>query len=95
MATFNSLRVLSVFPVRTLYVTSDSENDTVVYGICPKIWRRLPCEGIILLNIVNTPTTGVSDAALVSIDTSRLASQATSSSSTSTGARALLNGSGD
>lgn len=97
MNTPGLIRALRVFPIRTLYVTSDTENNTVTYGICPKIWRRLPCEGIILLNIVNTPVDAAADDALVSIDTTRLATQVTSTTSTTTssGARALLNGSGD
>lgn len=28
--------------IRTIYVTSDVENSSVTYGICPKIWRQLP-----------------------------------------------------
>ena len=97
MNTPGLIRALRIFPIRTLYVTSDTENNTVTYGICPRIWRRLPCEGIILLNIVNTPVDAAADDALVSIDTTRLATQVTSTTSTTTssGARALLNGSGD
>lgn len=97
MNTPGLIRALRIFPVRTLYVTSDTENNTITYGICPRIWRRLPCEGIILLNIVNTPVDAAADDALVSIDTTRLATQVTSTTSTTTssGARALLNGSGD
>lgn len=96
MALFNKLRTLRIFPVRTLYVTTDTENNTVTYGICPKIWRLLPCEGIILLNIVNTPLESAADSSLVSIDTTRFATQVNNSAtSTSSGARALLNGSGD
>ena len=88
------LRVLYTFPVNTLYVTTDTTATTVTYGICPKIWRRLPCEGFILLNIANTVPATATDAYLVNIDTSLTLSQA-NSTTTSTSARALLNGSGD
>lgn len=65
------------------------------HGICPRIWRQLPCEGMFLLNIVNTPATTVTAASLVSIDTTRTANQVSPTTTTSTGARALINGSGD
>lgn len=48
-----------------------------------------------LLNIVNTPATTVTAASLVSIDTTRTANQVNPTTTTSTGARALINGSGD
>lgn len=81
--------------LRTIYVTTDTTNNTVTYGICPRIWRQLPCEGMFLLNIVNTPATTVTAASLVSIDTTRTANQVSPTTTTSTGARALINGSGD
>ena len=81
--------------LRTIYVTTDTTNNTVTYGICPRIWRQLPCEGMFLLNIVNTPATTVTAASLVSIDTTRTANQVNPTTTTSTGARALINGSGD
>lgn len=72
--TFNRSRVRTIdnfgIPsLRTIYVTTDTTNNTVTYGICPRIWRQLPCEGMFLLNIVNTPATTVTAASLVSIDT--------------------------
>lgn len=88
----NSFRII---PLRTIYVTTDTTNNTVTYGICPRIWRRMPCEGIMMLNIVNTPATTVTAGSLVSLDTTRTASSVNPTSTTSTGARALLNGSGD
>ena len=88
------LRVLHTFPVNTLYVTTDTTATTVTYGICPKIWRRLPCEGFVLLNIANTVPATATAAYLVNIDTSLTLIQA-NSTTTSTSARALLNGSGD
>ena len=90
----NRLRTVSIFPVNTLYVTVDTEATSVTYGICPKIWKALPCEGFILLNIANTVPATATDAFLVNIDTCLTLSQV-NSTTTSTNGRALLNGSGD
>lgn len=90
----NRLRTVSIFPVNTLYVTVDTTSTVVTYGICPKIWKALPCEGFILLNIVNTVPTTATDAYLVNIDTCLTLSQVNSTTA-STNARALLNGAGD
>ena len=90
----NRLRTVSIFPVKTLYVTVDTTTTTVTYGICPKIWKALPCEGFILLNIANTVPTTATDAYLVNIDTCLTLSQVNSTTA-STHARALFNGAGD
>lgn len=90
----NRLRTVSIFPVNTLYVTVDTEATSVTYGICPKIWKALPCEGFILLNIVNTVPATATDDYLVNIDTCLTLNQV-NSTTTSTNGRALLNGSGD
>ena len=90
----NRLRTVSIFPVKTLYVTVDTTTTVVTYGICPKIWKALPCEGFILLNIANTVPTTATDAYLVNIDTCLTLSQVNSATA-STNARALLNGAGD
>ena len=90
----NRLRTVSIFPVNTLYVTVDTTATVVTYGICPKIWKALPCEGFILLNIANTVPTKATDAYLVNIDTCLTLSQVNSTTA-STNARALLNGAGD
>ena len=90
----NRLRTVSTFPVNTLYVTVDTDATSVTYGICPKIWKALPCEGFILLNIANTVPATATDAYLVNIDTYLTLSQV-NSVTTSTNGRALLNGSGD
>ena len=66
---FNRLRTIEIFPVNTLYVTVDTEATSVTSGICPKIWKLLPCEGFILLNIANTVPATATDAFLVNIDT--------------------------
>ena len=90
----NRLRTVSIFPVNTLYVTVDTTTTVVTYGICPKIWKALPCEGFILLNIANTVPTTATDAYVVNIDTCLTLSQVNSTTA-STNARALLNGAGD
>lgn len=90
----SNINTLRIIPIRTIYVTTDTTNNTVTYGICPRLWRQLPCEGVMLLNIVNTPATTVTAGSLVSIDTTRTANTVNPASTTSTGARALLNGSG-
>ena len=90
----NRLRTVSIFPVNTLYVTVDTTTTVVTYGICPKIWKALPCEGFILLNVANTVPTTATDAYLVNIDTHLTLSQVNSTTA-STNARALLNGAGD
>ena len=90
----NRLRTVSIFPVNTLYVTVDTTATVVTYGICPKIWKALPCEGFILLNIANTVPTTATDTYLVNIDTCLTLSQVNSTTA-STNARALLNGAGD
>lgn len=90
----NRLRTLSVFPVKTLYVTTDTEATLVTYGICPKIWKALPCDGFILLNIANTVPATATDAFTVNIDTCLTLSQVNSTVA-STSARALINSAGD
>ena len=96
MNTFvNRLRTVSVFPVNTLYVTVDTDTTSISYGICPKIWRALPCEGFILLNVTNTVPSTATATYLVNIDTSLTLTQANSITTASTNGRALLNGSGD
>lgn len=91
---FNRLRTIETFPVNTLYVTVDTDATSVTYGICPKIWKLLPCEGFILLNIANTVPATATDAFLVNIDTRHLLNQVDTTTATTSG-RALLNGSGD
>ena len=58
----NRLRTVSIFPVKTLYVTVDTATTTVTYGICPKVWKALPCDGFLLLNIANTVPATATDA---------------------------------
>ena len=89
----NRLRMISIFPINTLYVTVDTTTTTVTYGICPKIWKLMPCDGFILLNIANTVPTTATDAYVINIDTCLTLNQVNSTTA-STNARALLNGSG-
>jgi hypothetical protein len=91
----NRLRTVSIFPVNTLYVTVDTTTTVVTYGICPKIWKALPCEGFILLNVTNTAPATAAATYLVNIDTSLTLTQANSITTSSTNGRALLNGAGD
>ena len=91
---FNRLRTIEIFPVNTLYVTVDTEATSVTYGICPKIWKLLPCEGFILLNITNTVPATATDAFLVNIDTCHTLNQI-NAATIATNGKALLNGSGD
>lgn len=90
----NRLRTLSVFPVKTLYVTVDTEATLVTYGICPKVWKALPCDGFILLNIANTAPATATATFTVNIDTCLTLSQVNSTVA-STSARAFINGAGD
>ena len=79
--------------LKTTYVTTDTATSTVTYGICPRAWRLLPCEGLFLLNVTTTPPTGTSDTALVFLDTCRFVNN-TNTNTTFSNAKALLNGSG-
>ena len=90
----NRLRVVEIFPINTLYVTVDTATTVVTYGICPKIWKLMPCDGFILLNIANTVPTTATDAYTVNIDTCLTLSQVNSTTA-STNARSLVNGAGD
>lgn len=90
---FNKLRTLDIFPANTTYVTVDTDNTSVTYGICPKVWKLLPCDGFILLNIANTVPATATDDYLVNIDPCLTTSQV--NSVISTNGRALLDGSGE
>ena len=79
--------------LKTIYVTASSTADTVTYGICPKVWRMLPPEGLFVLNVVNTPPTATPATALVYLDTCRYVDSA-NSNTTFNNAKSLLNGSG-
>lgn len=57
---FNRGRVRTVdnygIPVlRTNYVTTDTTTTSVTYGVCPRLWRQLPCQGLFILHVTSTP----------------------------------------
>lgn len=99
---YNRNRVSTVdnfgIPVlRTTYVTTDTTTTSVTYGVCPKLWRQLPCQGLFILHVVSTPASTATATDTVFIDPTcfnpRL-NDNTTTVITSTGAKALLNGSG-
>lgn len=70
---FNRGRVRTVdnfgIPVlRTNYVTTDTTTTSVTYGICPKLWRQLPCQGLFILHVTSTPASAATPTDLVFID---------------------------
>ncbi len=81
--------------MQTIYVTTSANNDQVTYGICPILWRQLPNEGIMLLNIQHSPSSTATAEASVLIDPTTTTSRASNSSNVSAGGKALLNGSGE
>ena len=53
----NTVRILDqVIPKITTISVSDSTESTVL-GICPKVWCRLPREGVFVFEVRNTPAT--------------------------------------
>lgn len=99
---FNRGRVRTVdnygIPVlRTNYVTTDTTTTSVTYGVCPRLWRRLPCQGLFILHVTSTPASAATPTDLVFIDPTSFTNRQidnTTTVITSTGAKALLNGSG-
>lgn len=96
---FNRVKTVDNFGIpvlKTIYVTTDTTTTSVTYGICPRLFRQLPCEGLFILNVVNTPPTTATAAFTVNIDPTLTASQAntTTTTTTSSSGRALLNGVG-
>lgn len=99
---FNRGRVRTVdnfgIPVlRTNYVTTDTTTTSVTYGICPKLWRQLPCQGLFILHVTSTPASAATPTDLVFLDPTSFTNRQidnTTTVITSTGAKALLNGSG-
>ena len=70
---FNRGRVRTVdnfgIPVlRTNYVTTDTTTTSVTYGICPKLWRQLPCQGLFILHVTSTPASAATPTDLVFLD---------------------------
>lgn len=53
---FNLTLLNGIIPkVKTLDVNETTTE--VIYGICPKIWRRLPCQGLLVLEVRQNSTT--------------------------------------
>lgn len=99
---YNRNRVSTVdnfgIPVlRTTYVTTDTTTTSVTYGICPKLWRQLPCQGLFILHVVSTPASTAVATDTVFLDPTCFnprTNDNTPTVTTSSGAKALLNGSG-
>lgn len=88
---------LTWFILRTNYVTTDTTTTSVTYGICPKLWRQLPCQGLFILHVTSTPASAATPTDLVFLDPTCFTNRQidnTTTVITSTGAKALLNGSG-
>lgn len=71
--------------------------ESVTYGICPKLWRQLPCQGLFILHVTSTPASAATPTDLVFLDPTCFTNRQidnTTTVITSTGAKALLNGSG-
>lgn len=83
--------------LKTNYVTTDTTTTSVTYGICPKLWKFLPCQGLFILYVTSTPASAATATDLVFLDPTCFTNRQidnTATVITSTGAKALLNGSG-
>lgn len=83
--------------LRTTYVTTDTTTASVTYGLCYKVWRSLPCQGLFILHVTSTPASTAAATDTVFIDPTRFTQRLNDNTPTvitSTGAKALLNGSG-
>lgn len=83
--------------LRTNYVTTDTTTTSVTYGVCPRLWRQLPCQGLFILHVTSTPASAATPTDLVFLDPTSFTNRQidnTATVITSTGAKALLNGSG-
>lgn len=90
---FNRVKTIDNFGIpvlKTIYVTTNVTGTSVTYGICPKLFKQLPCEGLFILNVVNTPPTTAATYT-VNIDPTLTASQAnTTTTTTSSSGRAFI-----
>lgn len=94
---YNRTNNLGIPVLRTTYVTTDVTTTSVTYGICYKIWRQLPCQGLFILHVTSTPASTATATDTVFIDPTRFTQRLNDNTPTvitSTGAKALLNGSG-
>lgn len=88
----NTIDNFGIPVLRTTSVTTDTTSETVTYNICHRAYRRLPTSGLFVLHVVNTaPTTA--NAYPVSISPNILPVN-TSTVTTVSASRPLLNGSG-
>ncbi len=93
----NAVDQFGIPVLRTTYVTTDVTTTSVTYGICYKVWRRLPCQGLFILHVTSTPASTATATDTVFIDPTRFTQRLNDNTPTvitSTGAKALLNGSG-
>lgn len=96
----NRVRTVDNFGIpvlKTTYVTTDVTTTSVTYGLCPRLWRQLPCQGLFIMHVVSTPATTAAATDTVFIDPTCFnprQNDNTPTVTTSTGAKALLNGSG-
>ena len=93
----NTIDNFGIPVLRTTYVTTDTTTTSVTYGLCPKLWRQLPCQGLFILHVVSTPASTAVATDTVFIDPTYFnlrQNDNTATVTTSTGAKALLNGSG-
>ena len=99
---FNRNRISTVdnfgIPIlRTTYVTTNTTTTSVTYGLCPKLWRQLPCQGLFILHVVSTPATTATGTDVVFLDPTCFNPRTVdniAAITVSNGAKALLNGSG-
>lgn len=93
----NAVDQFGIPVLRTTYVTTDVTTTSVTYGICYKVWRRLPCQGLFILHVTSTPASTATATDTVFIDPTRFTQRLNDNTPTvitSTWAKALLNGSG-
>lgn len=93
---FNRSNVVDRFGIpvmRTIYVATDTTNETVTYGICPRLFKQLPNQGLFLLHVVNEPA-GTTTGFDVSLNGSYIPTISTTTTTTISGARPLVDGTG-
>lgn len=94
---FNRVKTIDNFGIpvlKTIYVTTDTTTTSVTYGICPRLFKQLPCEGLLILNVVNTPPATATGTYTVNIDTTLTATQVNTTTTITSSGRPLLNGLG-
>ena len=79
--------------LKTTAVTTDTTNSTVTYSLCHNVYRRLPCSGLFVLQVVHVPS-GTTTGYAVNLSTGCLPKNTLSTVTTVTTAKPLVNGSG-